>query len=302
MRPARRRRRPQLCGLRDAGPQSGQLDASGAFTAVRSRGTSGYTTSSIDPWHSASRRECHRERTAQGFDLFFPSGLTNNLPAMIPVTLLYGTPDDSAAQIAYLKKRGYPIGWIEMGEEPDGKHMLPEDYAALYLQWATALHKVDPALKLGGPVFEGINDDIKVWPDAQGRTSWIGPLRRILARAWTLGRPLVRVAGALPVRAVQHHVEVALPRASNDEARARRAARSRHAERGPDRGHREPHFVAADGTDEHDLRRALAGGQHRIVLRRRRRRVSTIRRFSRRRCRNVPGACLMVELRGGPRL
>ena len=46
-----------------------------------------------------------------GFDLFFTSGLTNNLPAMIPVTMLYGTPDDAAAQIAYIEKRGYRI-WI----------------------------------------------------------------------------------------------------------------------------------------------------------------------------------------------
>ena len=109
-----------------------------------------------------------------GFDLFFTSGLTNNLPAMIPVTMLYGTPDDAAAQIAYIEKRGYPISYIEMGEEPDGKHAMPEDYGALYLQWATAIHKVDPKLKLGGPVFEGVNEDIRVWPDAQGRTSWMG--------------------------------------------------------------------------------------------------------------------------------
>jgi hypothetical protein len=52
--------------------------------------------------------------------------------------------------------------------------MLPEDYGALYLQWATAMHRVDPSLKLGGPVFQGVNEDIKVWPDAQGRTSWLG--------------------------------------------------------------------------------------------------------------------------------
>ena len=58
---------------------------------------------------------------------------------MIPVTMLYGTPEDSAAQIAYIKKRGYPIGYIEMGEEPDGKHAMPEDYGALYIQWADAL-------------------------------------------------------------------------------------------------------------------------------------------------------------------
>jgi len=63
-----------------------------------------------------------------------------------------------------------------MGEEPDGQYMLPEDYGALYLQWAKALHKVDPKLKLGGPVFQGVNEDIQVWPDAQGRTSWLGRL------------------------------------------------------------------------------------------------------------------------------
>jgi len=33
---------------------------------------------------------------------------------MIPVTMLYGTPDDAAAQIAYIEKRGYPISYIEM--------------------------------------------------------------------------------------------------------------------------------------------------------------------------------------------
>ena len=61
-----------------------------------------------------------------------------------------------------------------MGEEPDGQFMLPEDYGALYLQFATALHRVDSALKLGGPVFEGVNADILVWPDAQGKSSWLG--------------------------------------------------------------------------------------------------------------------------------
>ena len=73
-----------------------------------------------------------------------------------------------------VKSRGYPISWVEMGEEPDGQYMLPEDYGALYLQFATAIHRIDPALKLGGPVFEGVNEDIHVWPDAQGKTSWLG--------------------------------------------------------------------------------------------------------------------------------
>jgi hypothetical protein len=128
--------------------------------------------SSIDPWHSESDLDSHGDQT--GFDLFFTSGITNNLPAMIPISLIYGTPDDAAAQMAYLKKRGYSIAYVEMGEEPDGQNMLPEDYAELYLQFAAAMHRVDPALKLGGPVFEGVDEDIQVWPDAQGRTSWLG--------------------------------------------------------------------------------------------------------------------------------
>jgi hypothetical protein len=177
--------------------KAGTVAADGAFSDVpaggepvetgRRRGASGpgYVTSSIDPWHAATDVNASGSGQHSGFDVFFTSGLTNNLPAMIPVTMLYGTPDDSAAQIAYLKKRGYPIAWIEMGEEPDGKHMLPEDYGALYLQWAKAIHKVDPALKLGGPVFEGINEDIKVWPDDQGRTSWMA---RFLAYLQAHGR------------------------------------------------------------------------------------------------------------------
>jgi len=156
---------------------AGTLDASGAFLEVTKspdeRRTT-YTVSSIDPWHSEEDVNNSGSYQHTGFDLFFTSGLTNNLPAMIPVTMLYGTPDDAAAQIAYVEKRGYAIGYIELGEEPDGKHAMPEDYAALYLQWARALHKVDPKLKLGGPIFEGVTEDIRVWPDRQGRTSWMG--------------------------------------------------------------------------------------------------------------------------------
>jgi hypothetical protein len=130
--------------------------------------------SSIDSWHSEA--DLNNRQIQTGFDLFFRSGYTNRLPAMIPVSMLYGTPDDSAAELGYLLKRGYPISYVEMGEEPDGQFMLPEDYGALYLEWASALHRVDPQLKLGGPVFEGVNEDIKVWPDADGKTSWLGRL------------------------------------------------------------------------------------------------------------------------------
>jgi F5/8 type C domain-containing protein len=133
--------------------------------------------SSVDPWHDPSDLYIAPDRMESGdqpgFDLFFTSGITRGLPAIVPVAMLYSTPEDAAAQMAYIKKRGYPVSYIEMGEEPDGQYMQPEDYATLYLQFATALHQVDPKFKLGGPVFEGVTEDIKAWPDAQGRTSWL---------------------------------------------------------------------------------------------------------------------------------
>ncbi len=134
--------------------------------------------SSVDPWHDASDLYVAPDRMESGdqpgLDLFFTSGITRGLPAIVPVAMLYSTPEDAAAQMSYIKKRGYPILYVEMGEEPDGQYMLPEDYATLYLQFATALHRVDPNFKLGGPVFEGVTEDIKVWSDGQGRTSWLG--------------------------------------------------------------------------------------------------------------------------------
>ena len=137
--------------------------------------------SSVDPWHQASDLYVAPDRMESGdqpgFDLFFTSGITGGLPAIVPVALLYSTPEDAAAQMAYIKKRGYPVSYIEMGEEADGQYMLPEDYGALYLQFAKALHQVDPNFKLGGPSFQGVTEDIKAWPDARGHTSW---LRRFL--------------------------------------------------------------------------------------------------------------------------
>jgi hypothetical protein len=129
--------------------------------------------SSVDPWHEPS--DIDRSGRAQvGFDLFYTSGYTRGLPAMIPIAMIYNTPEDAAAEIKYLENRKYPISYVEMGEEPDGHYMMPEDYAALYLQFAAALHKVDSTLKLGGPIFTGENKDIETWADAQGRTSWTG--------------------------------------------------------------------------------------------------------------------------------
>ena len=130
--------------------------------------------SSTDTWHTAEDLSPRGDQT--GWDLFFTSGITNGLPALITVPLIYSIPEDAAAMVAYLKKRGYPISWVEMDEEADGQYYMPEDYATLYIQFADAMLKIDPTLKgkLGGPVFQGINQDVSVWPDARGNKSWFG--------------------------------------------------------------------------------------------------------------------------------
>ena len=159
----------------------GRIDDKGEFTDLLHHSPDQKQTltycSSVDPWHEASDLYVAPDRMESGdqpgFDLFFTSGITRGLPAIMPIAMLYSTPEDAAAQMSYIQKRGYSVSYIEMGEEPDGQYMLPEDYGALYLQFASALHRVDPNFKLGGPVFEGVTEDIKVWPDAQGRASWL---------------------------------------------------------------------------------------------------------------------------------
>jgi hypothetical protein len=154
----------------------GTRDAGGAFhDLLRHRPDqqqSATFCSSVDPWHEAGNLAAHGDQT--GFDRFYSSGVTRGLPAMVPVSVLYGVPEDSAHQLAYLEARGYPISYVELGEEPDGQYMAPEHYAQLYLEWATALHAVDPKLKLGGPVFTAQNEDILWWKDAHGEASWLG--------------------------------------------------------------------------------------------------------------------------------
>jgi len=156
---------------------AGALSADGQFndyvTHFPSRNQTVTWPSSVDPWHAATDMDESRGDQV-GFDFFFTSGVTRGLPTMVPIAMLYSTPEDAANEIAYLYKRHYPISWIEMGEEADGQHMLPEDYGALYLQFATAIHRLVPEAKLGGPPFEGTFDDVEVWPDANGKVSWLG--------------------------------------------------------------------------------------------------------------------------------
>ena len=154
-------------------PGKTKRDNGGAFPGSAEDSDGSFCASSIDPWHESGNLITGGEEEYNGMDNFFTSGLTMNHPALVPVTVIYGTPDDAANEVAYIYKRGYPVTGIEMGEECDGKHTMPEDYAALYCQWADAIHKLVPQAKLGGPIFEGVDKDITLWADDAGKTSWM---------------------------------------------------------------------------------------------------------------------------------
>ncbi len=153
----------------------GHFNAQNQFVDLILHDNSGSQTptycSSVDPWH-APFGIARDDGEQPGFDLVYASGITRGLPMTVPVAMLYDNPDNAAAEIAYLDSHSYAINYVELGEEPDGQFIVPEDEAALYVQWADAIHAVAPNVRLAGPVFEGVTDDIPAWPDAQGNTSW----------------------------------------------------------------------------------------------------------------------------------
>ena len=179
----------------------GTLDATGRLRdAVRHAPgrdvQSRFFVSSTDPWHRAGDLDPGVEQP--GIDRVFASGLTRGLPVLIPVGVLYDTPDNAAALLRYLRRRGYPLRGVELGEEPDGQYAAPEDYGALYLQTADALRAVEPAATLGGPSFQSLWDEpMMAWsgtPVAPDHP-WLARLLAYLrARAGRRsGFPLLRV-------------------------------------------------------------------------------------------------------------
>src|SRR6266852_3959683 len=137
----------------------GTLDSRGRLNDVIDHGTArnqqtDIYVSSTDPWHRATDRDDQTEQP--GFDFIFKSGLTNGLPMLLPVPVLFDIPENAAAEIRYLTTRGYPVERVEMGEEPDGQFVNPEHFGALYLQFEKAIHKINPALQLGGPSLQDI--------------------------------------------------------------------------------------------------------------------------------------------------
>lgn len=126
--------------------------------------------SSTDPWHRA--RDQDKDTEQPGLDTVFASGLTSGLPLLTPVSVVYDTPENALALLHYLRERRLPVTQLELGEEPDGQYITPEDYGALYLQWARALHSADPRITLGGPSFQTAVEGWIHWPDSHGDRSW----------------------------------------------------------------------------------------------------------------------------------
>ena len=131
--------------------------------------------SSTDPWH----REIDLDENIEqpGLDRIFQSGLTNGLPVTVPMGLLFDTPANAANELSYLRSRGYGLDRIELGEEPDGEYVTPEDYGALYIQWAKAIHAIEPKVQLGGPSFQEIEPDTTGRKYRFGNSTW---MRRFL--------------------------------------------------------------------------------------------------------------------------
>jgi F5/8 type C domain len=127
--------------------------------------------SSTDPWHRATDRDDAVEQP--GLDFIVQSGLTNGLPVLVPVGVLYDTPENAVAEVRYLLQRGYKLEGIELGEEPDGQWVSPEDFAVLYASLATKLRALNPDLKLGGPSLQNFEDHLLTWPDASGNSFWM---------------------------------------------------------------------------------------------------------------------------------
>ena len=135
--------------------------------------------SSTDPWHRATDRDKGIEQP--GLDFVLQSRLTNRRPVLVPVGILYDTPENAVAEIKFLLRRGYSLEGIELGEEPDGQWVSPEDYAALYVGLVRRLRDLNSGLKLGGPSLQSFESQLLTWPDASGNKSWMNRFLRYLS-------------------------------------------------------------------------------------------------------------------------
>ncbi|MFL5740670.1 MAG: discoidin domain-containing protein [Flavisolibacter sp.] len=139
--------------------QVGKIDKQGRFTDLIHHSTnaakqSKVYVSSTDSWHRAKDIDSLTEQV--GIDRLYRSGLTASQPMLVPGGLLYDTPENVVALLDYLHKRNYPVLGMELGEEPDGQMISPEDFGWLYHYWSGRISSRYPKIALGGPSLQAI--------------------------------------------------------------------------------------------------------------------------------------------------
>ncbi len=153
---------------------AGFTDASGRFTDylkhVPSRAQTTVWVSSTDPWHRALDRDPNVEQP--GIDLTFQSGLSNALPVILAVPVLYDIPENAAALMAYVRAKAYPVTDVELGEEPEEQFTTPEDYGALSHAAMDAIRAVGVSPRFGGPSL------ILLQPNLTTDADWMSRLYR----------------------------------------------------------------------------------------------------------------------------
>jgi len=162
---------------------AGSTDADGAFrdlirhAPARTRQTTIYV-SSTDPWHRAQDRDPKIEQP--GIDFTFQSGLGNGLPVLMAAPVLYDTPENTAALMAYLQAKHYSVTDVELGEEPEEQFVSPEDYAELSRKTMAAIRAKGVMPHFGGPSL------ILLHPHLATDAEWMARLYRDHRAAGTL--------------------------------------------------------------------------------------------------------------------
>ena len=127
--------------------------------------------SSTDPWHRAEDIDYSTEQP--GLDFILRSKLTNNLPVLVPVGVLYDTPDNAVAEIniccvAITVWKG--SSWAKNPMDNGFRRRITH---ALYAGVARRLAELKSPLKVGGPSLQNFEDQLLTWANASGNRSWM---------------------------------------------------------------------------------------------------------------------------------
>jgi hypothetical protein len=167
----------------------GKMGSDGSLTDAIRHSTDRHTqslifVSSTDPWHRAKDIDVSTEQPSPL--ALLNSGLIPRRAMTMPVGVLYDTPENASAEIAYFRRRGLIIDQVELGEEPDGQRVDPEDYAKLYSLFAARLAEKQQHLTFGGPSL--VNGVADMWLDENPNQSWTSRFLRSLNKAGDMSR------------------------------------------------------------------------------------------------------------------